>query len=101
MNRTIKFRGKDLLDRWRYGDLVQEKWKSLLDTNEKAYMIKKDKRAELEKKDKIIDLMAEVLVKVPESEDNLIIAQVINSNLEEKKQKVKQYFEKEVNNPKQ
>jgi hypothetical protein len=43
--REIKFRGKDLLDRWRYGDLVQEKWKSLLDTNEKAYMIKKDKRA--------------------------------------------------------
>lgn len=43
--RKIKFRGKDLLGKWRYGDLVQEKWKSDLNTNEKAYMIKKDKRA--------------------------------------------------------
>ena len=43
--REIKFRGKDLLDKWRYGDFIQEKWKSILNTNEKAYMIKKDKRA--------------------------------------------------------
>ena len=43
--REIKFRGKDLLGKWRYGDFIQEKWKSILNTNEKAYMIKKDKRA--------------------------------------------------------
>jgi Na+-transporting NADH:ubiquinone oxidoreductase subunit NqrC len=53
---------------------------------------------EIEKKDKIIDLMAEVLVKVPENEDNLIIAQAINYNLEEKKERVKQYFERKVEN---
>ena len=45
MDRIIKFRGKDLLGKWRYGDLVQEKWKSKLNTNEKAFMIKKDKIA--------------------------------------------------------
>ena len=45
MNRTIKFRGKDLLGKWRYGDLVQEKWKSKLNTNEKAFMIKNGNRA--------------------------------------------------------
>lgn len=43
--REIKFRGKDLTGKWRYGDLVQEKWKSRLNTNEKAFMIKKDKTA--------------------------------------------------------
>jgi hypothetical protein len=52
-NRIIKFRGKDLLNKWRYGDLVQEKWKSLLDTNGKAYMIKKDKIAWTVKKNTI------------------------------------------------
>lgn len=45
MDRIIKFRGKDLLGKWRYGDLVQEKWKSKLNTNEQAFMIKKDKTA--------------------------------------------------------
>ena len=43
--REIKFRGKDILGKWRYGDLVQEKWKSLLNTNKKSFMIKKDKTA--------------------------------------------------------
>ena len=43
--REYKFRGKDLLEKWRYGDLVQEKWKSKLNANEKAFMIKKDKTA--------------------------------------------------------
>ncbi len=38
--RDIKFRGKDLSSKWRYGDLVQEKW-----VQGKAIMIKKDKRA--------------------------------------------------------
>ena len=38
--RDIKFRGKDLSSKWRYGDLVQEKW-----GQGKAIMIKKDKRA--------------------------------------------------------
>ena len=45
MARIIKFRGKDLLGKWRYGDLIQEKWKTKLNTNEKAFMIKKDKTA--------------------------------------------------------
>lgn len=45
MNREIKFRGKDLLGKWRYGDLVQEKWKSKLNTNEKVFMIKNGNRA--------------------------------------------------------
>ena len=45
MNREIKFRGKDLLGKWRYGDLVREKWKSILNTNEKAFMIKNGNRA--------------------------------------------------------
>lgn len=55
--REIKFRGKDLLNKWRYGDLIQEKrkirvkklvqdkWKIRSIKNEKVYMIKKDKTA--------------------------------------------------------
>lgn len=38
--RSIKFRGKDYNNKWRYGDLVQEKW-----GQGKAIMIKKDKTA--------------------------------------------------------
>lgn len=38
MMREIKFRGKDYIDKWRYGDLVQEKWGKGI-----AIMIKKDK----------------------------------------------------------
>ena len=38
--REIKFRGKDYNNKWRYGDLVQEKW-----GQGKAIMIKKDKTA--------------------------------------------------------
>ena len=38
--REIKFRGKDYTDKWRQGDLVQEKWKQC-----KLIMIKKDKTA--------------------------------------------------------
>lgn len=38
--REIKFRGKDYTNKWRIGDLVQEKW-----GKGKAIMIKKDKRA--------------------------------------------------------
>ncbi len=40
MNREIKFRGKDYNNKWRYGDLVQEKW-----GQGKAIMIKKDTTA--------------------------------------------------------
>lgn len=40
MNREIKFRGKNYENKWKYGDLVQEKW-----GQEKAIMIKKDKTA--------------------------------------------------------
>lgn len=40
MNREIKFRGKDYENKWRYGDLVQEKW-----GQGKAIMIKKDTTA--------------------------------------------------------
>ena len=38
--REYKFRGKDNNNKWRYGDLVQEKW-----GQGKAIMIKKDKTA--------------------------------------------------------
>ncbi len=38
--REIEFRGKDYMNKWRNGDLVQEKW-----GQGKAIMIKKDKRA--------------------------------------------------------
>ena len=38
--REIKIRGKDYKNKWRYGDLVQEKW-----GQGKAIMIKKDKTA--------------------------------------------------------
>lgn len=38
--REYKFRGKDYNNKWRYGDLVQEKW-----GQGKAIMIKKDKTA--------------------------------------------------------
>lgn len=38
--REIKFRGKNYTNKWRIGDLVQEKW-----GQGKAIMIKKDKRA--------------------------------------------------------
>ena len=40
MNREIKFRGKDYNNKWRYGDLVQEKW-----GKGKAIMIKKNTTA--------------------------------------------------------
>ena len=40
MNREIKFRGKDYENKWRYGDLVQEKW-----GQGKAIMIKKNTTA--------------------------------------------------------
>lgn len=40
MNREIKFRGKDYNNKWKYGDLVQEKW-----GKGKAIMIKKDTTA--------------------------------------------------------
>ena len=38
--REYKFRGKDYVNKWRYGDLVQEKWRQ-----GKVIMIKKDKTA--------------------------------------------------------
>lgn len=44
----------------------------------------------LEEKDKVIDLMAEILVKVPE---NNFIAKYLNQDLEEKKKEIKRYFE--------
>ena len=44
MDRMIKFRGKDILRKWRYGDLIQEKWITKLNTNEEAFMIKKDEK---------------------------------------------------------
>lgn len=53
------------------------------------------------KKDKIIDLMAEMLVKVPNNSDSpqtATIIAMINRDLELKKIKVKQYFEKKVEN---
>lgn len=40
MNRKIKFRGKNYENKWKYGDLVQEKW-----GQGKAIMIKKDTTA--------------------------------------------------------
>lgn len=40
MNREIKFRGKNYENKWKYGDLVQEKWKQ-----GKAIMIKKETTA--------------------------------------------------------
>ena len=64
----------------------------------------KEQQAELEKKDKIIDEMAEMLVRVPNNSDNpqtaVIIAEM-NKNLELKKIKVKQYFERKVNSNEQ
>lgn len=51
----------------------------------------------LEKKDKIIDLMAEMLVKVPDnSSTSQTIIAILNSNLELHKIRVKQYFKKKV-----
>ena len=56
-----------------------------------------DLKKKVDRQDKMIDLMAEALVKVPNNEDNLII-EVINRNLEQKKEEVKQYFERKVEN---
>ena len=56
---------------------------------------------ELLKKDRIIDLMAEMLVKVPNDADNpqtAAIAAMLNRDLELKKLKVKKYFEMKVEN---
>lgn len=56
---------------------------------------------ELLKKDRIIDLMAEMLVKVPNNSDSpqtAAIAAMLNRDLELKKLKVKQYFEMKVEN---
>ncbi len=51
--REIKFRGKDLLGKWIYGDLIQENWKGALNTKKKVYMIKKNKRATIVLEDSI------------------------------------------------
>lgn len=56
-----------------------------------------DLKKKVDRQDKMIDLMAEALVKVPNNEDNLII-EVINRNLEQKKEEVKQYFERKATN---
>ncbi len=56
---------------------------------------------ELLKKDRIIDLMAEMLVKVPNNLDSPQTASIIamlNRDLELKKLKVKKYFEMKVEN---
>lgn len=53
----------------------------------------------LEEKDKIIDLMAEMLVKVPNNSDSPQTATIIammNRDLELRKIKLKQYFENKV-----
>ena len=55
-----------------------------------------DLKKKVDRQDKMIDLMAEALVKVPNNEDNLII-EVINRNLEQNKEEAKQYFEKQAN----
>lgn len=55
--------------------------------------------SKLEEKDKIIDLMAEMLVKVPNNSDSPQTATIIammNRDLELRKIKVKQYFENKV-----
>lgn len=44
----------------------------------------------IELQEKMIDLMAEMLIKVPE---NNFVAKYLNKNLEEKKKEIKQYFE--------
>jgi len=56
---------------------------------------------ELLKKDKIIDLMAEMLVKVPNNSDSpqtAAIVAMLNRDLELKKLEVKKYFEMKVEN---
>ena len=54
---------------------------------------------ENQKLNKVIDEMAEMIVKIPENSDNpqtLAIIRKINSNLVEKKEAIKQFFIKKV-----
>ena len=83
---------------------LKENAKVNIDTDE---IFKKDYEALetvlnlVKKQNKIIDLMAEMLVKVPNNSDNPQTASIVammNRDLELKKIKVKQYFEKKVEN---
>lgn len=61
----------------------------------------KEQQAEMKKKDKIIDEMAEMLVRVPNNADSPLTAAavaMINRDLELKKISVKQYFERKIEN---
>lgn len=83
---------------------LKENAKVNIDTDE---IFKKDYEALetvlnlVKKQNKIIDLMAEMLVKVPNNSDNPQTASIVammNRDLELKKIKVKQYFEMKVEN---
>ncbi len=74
---------------------IERKEQSLIEEHEKNI----ECYTKIEEKNKIIDLMAEMLVKVPDNSDSpqtATIIAMINRDLELRKIKVKQYFEKKV-----
>lgn len=81
--REIEFRGKDLLGKWRYGDLIQEKWKSKLNTNEKAYMIKNGNRA---------TTVLQELEELQQKEKSRIIGNIYEIKIEDLEPVLKPYY---------
>ena len=82
-------------------DLLNDSLKIIQSQQEEINQEKLELAKELLKKDRIIDLMAEMLVKVPNDADNpqtAAIAAMLNRDLELKKLKVKKYFEMKVEN---
>lgn len=66
---------------------------------EEAINLIQKRQEELEEKDKIIDKIAEALVRIPENTDDpqtLFIIQHINSHLEEQKKEIIKYFKKKA-----
>lgn len=87
---------EELLNRYeqldyRFGNMLSCKQTNALKHLIQAY---KEQQPELKKKDKIIDKMSDMLVRV-HSEDKKVEF-IANINIEEKKAQIKQYFERKV-----
>lgn len=78
-------------------EYLEDSLKNTVTHKEKFNIIKnliKSQQEELEKKDKIIDLMLDMLVRV--HSENKQIELIANANIEEKKKQAKEYLKKKV-----